>query len=194
LSTGQFPSAANQPVPGSEQRQNSRRSSGIILFSLTLAVVLLYFTLRGLDWSAFWETVKNGHYGIILIMIPIASINYFIRALRWSIFVRSEKKIPILTVFWANMVGYMGNAYLPARAGELLRSAFLGEKSGLGTSFILATALVERILDAVALVLIGSISLLWLGNISPWLANAVSIMALAGILGLAVILAAPFQE
>jgi len=127
-------------------------------------------------------------------MIPIASINYFIRALRWSIFVRSEKKIPILTVFWANMVGYMGNAYLPARAGELLRSAFLGEKSGLGTSFILATALVERILDAVALVLIGSISLLWLGNISPWLANAVSIMALAGILGLAVILAAPFQE
>jgi hypothetical protein len=194
LSTDQFPSAANQPVPGSEKRQNSRRSSGVILFSLTLAVVLLYFTLRGLDWSAFWKTIRNGYYEFLLLIIPIGSANYFIRALRWSIFVRSEKKIPILSVFWANMVGYMGNAYLPARAGELLRSAFLGQKSGLGTSFVFATALVERILDAVTLVLIGSISLLWLGNISPWLANAVRIMALAGILGLAVIIAAPFQE
>lgn len=156
--------------------------------------MLLYFTLRGLDWGAFWKTIRNGHYEFLLLTIPIGSANYFIRALRWSIFVRSEKKIPILSVFWANMVGYMGNAYLPARAGELLRSAFLGEKSGLGTSFILATALVERILDAITLVLIGSISLLWLGNISPWLANAVRVMALAGILGLAVIIAAPFQE
>lgn len=166
----------------------------VILFSLTLAVVLLYFTLRGLDWSAFWKTIRNGHYGFLLLIIPIGSANYFIRALRWSIFVRSEKKIPILSVFWANMVGYMGNAYLPARAGELLRSAFLGQKSGLGTSFVFATAMVERILDTVALVLIGSISLLWLGNISPWLANAVRIISLAGILGLAVIIAAPFQE
>jgi uncharacterized protein (TIRG00374 family) len=188
------PAETTRGVPHNDPRRSRRRSLWVLLFSLILASVLLYFTLRGLDWAAFWKTIRNGHYEFLLLVIPIGSANYFIRALRWSIFVSSEKKIPILSVFWANMVGYMGNAYLPARAGELLRSAFLGEKSGLGTSFILATALVERILDAIALVLIGSISLLWLGNISPWLANAVRIMALAGLLGLAVIVAAPFQE
>jgi uncharacterized protein (TIRG00374 family) len=92
------------------------------------------------------------------------------------------------------MVGYMGNAYLPARAGELLRSAFLGQKGALGTSFVLATALSERILDAVTLVLIGSVSLISQGSMPPALANGVRVMAVAGLLGLAVILLAPFQE
>jgi hypothetical protein len=155
---------------------------------------LLYFTLRGLDWAAFWSALRNGHYEILLLTIPIASISYFIRAVRWSVLVRSEAPVPILSVFWANMVGYMGNAYLPARAGELLRSAFLGQKGGLGTSFVLATALSERFLDAVALVLIGSVALLSQGSMPPALANGVRVMAVAGFLGLTVILLAPYQE
>lgn len=92
------------------------------------------------------------------------------------------------------MVGYLGNAYLPARAGELLRSAYLGRRQGLGTSFVLATALVERALDVVALVLIGSLSLLIQTNISPLLVNALRLMAFAAAAGLFVIIAAPFQE
>lgn len=143
---------------------------------------------------AFWKTLKSGHYQFLLFTIPIASVNYFIRASRWSVFVRAEKKVSVLSVFWANMVGYMGNAFLPARAGELLRSAFLGQKSGLGTSFVLATALAERVLDAIALVMIGSMSLLWQGNISPMFTNAVRITALVGALGLGILIIAPFQE
>ena len=92
------------------------------------------------------------------------------------------------------MVGYMGNAYLPARAGELIRSAYLGRQNGLGASFVLATALVERSLDVVALVLIGSISLLVQADISPLLVNALQFMALAGTIGLLAIILAPFQE
>jgi len=180
--------------PAKDLRISGRRPSWVFLFSLILVAVLLFFVLRGLDWVALWVTVKSGHYEILFITIPIASINYFIRALRWSIIVSSEKKTPLLLVFWANMVGYMGNAFLPARAGELLRSAYLGRKTGLGTSFVLATAMAERVLDAIALVLVGSVSLLCLGNISPWLANAVRFMALAGTMGLAIIIIAPFQE
>lgn len=139
-------------------------------------------------------TLKSGRYQFLLLTIPIVCVNYFIRASRWSVFVRTEKKVPVLSVFWANMVGYMGNAFLPARAGELLRSAFLGVISGLGTSFVLATALAERVLDAIALVLIGSISVLWLGNISPLMMNAVRITALIGAIGLGILIIAPFQE
>ena len=174
-----FPAASESN--GSDPDKDPRRSSWILIFSLLLASVLLYFALRGLDWDAFLDTIRNGHYEYLLLTIPISSTNYFIRALRWSIFMRSDKKTPILSVFWANMVGYMGNAYLPARAGEVLRSALLGRRSGLGTSFVFATALVERILDTLALLLIGSLSFLVLGGMSPLLANAVKIMALIGV-------------
>jgi uncharacterized protein (TIRG00374 family) len=92
------------------------------------------------------------------------------------------------------MVGYLGNSFLPARAGELLRSAFLGRKTGLGTSFVLATALTERLLDAVALVLLGSVALLSQASMGSLLASALRLVAIAALAGLAVIIIAPFQE
>ena len=165
-----------------------------LILSLSIASVLLYFSLRNLDWSTFWETVSHGHYQIIWLVLPIISFNYFLRAYRWSLLISSDRKIPVLSVFWANMVGYLGNAYLPARAGELLRSAFLGEKSGLGTSFVLATAFVERFLDVITLVIIGSVALALQGNIPPMMMKAIGIMAFLGLAGLFFILILPSQE
>jgi glycosyltransferase 2 family protein len=171
-----------------------KRPAWLLVFAFLLAIVLLYFTLRGLDWATFWNTITKGHYEILLVMLPLVSVNFFIRAVRWSTLVNTGKKIPMQTIFWANMVGYLGNSYLPARAGELIRSAYLGQKNKAGTSFVFATALVERLLDVVALVLIGSVSMLMQSQISALLAGAIKIMAAIGAIGLAIVIAAPFQE
>jgi uncharacterized protein (TIRG00374 family) len=165
-----------------------------LIFSLVIASVFIYFSLRNLDWGKFWETISHGHYEIIWFVLPIISINYYFRAFRWSLLINSGRKMPVLEVFWINMVGYLGNAYLPARAGELLRSGILGNKSTLGTSFVLATGLVERFLDVIFLVLIGSVSLVLKGNIPLILVRAISIMALLGFASLVIILILPFQE
>jgi glycosyltransferase 2 family protein len=180
-------------LPANDLQTRKKSSTWLLVFAFLLAAVLLYFTLRGLDWASFWKAITGGHYAILLLTIPLASINYFIRATRWSTLVNSEKKIPLLSVFWANMVGYLGNAYLPARAGELIRSAYLGQKST-GTSFVFATAMVERLLDVIALVLIGSVALLMQSQISFLLAGAIKLMAAAGVLGLVIVIIAPFQE
>jgi glycosyltransferase 2 family protein len=170
------------------------RNRIVIVISFAIAGALLYLALRNLDWASFWDILKNGNYKIVLLLLPIGSFNYFLRAMRWRILVQSEGNIPALSVFWANMVGYLGNAYLPARAGELLRSAFLGKQSGTGTSFVLATALTERILDAMALVLIGSAALVIQSDVSGPVSTAVRTMAIAASVGLLVIFLAPFFE
>jgi uncharacterized protein (TIRG00374 family) len=182
------------PPASAPQPQKKRRPAWALAFGFLLAAVLLYFTLRGLDWSTFWLEIRGGQYEILLLTIPIASINYFIRALRWRILVQSQGRISALSVFWANMVGYLGNAYMPARAGELLRSAYLGQKSGSGISFVLATALTERILDVLALVLIGSVSLAFQVELSGVLLIAVRTMAVAALVGLLVVYLVPFFE
>ena len=170
------------------------RKNWLFWAALPLALFFLYLALRGLDWAAFWKILSEGRYAILFLTVPIASLNYLLRALRWRIFLQAEKPVSLPAVFWANMIGYTGNAYLPARAGEVFRSVALGRKTGLGASFVLATALSERLLDVVALVLIGSLALLSQGQISGVLANAVWTMAAAGVLGLAVFLLAPSQE
>jgi len=171
-----------------------RRPAWVLVFVFLLAGVLLYFSLRGIEWATFWHSITGGHYQILLLTIPLASLNYFIRAARWGTLVNTERKVPLLSIFWANMVGYLGNAFLPARAGELIRSAYLGQKTGAGTSFVFATALVERLLDVIALVLIGSVAVLLQSQTSLLLADAIKVMAAAGVIGLAIVIVMPFQE
>jgi len=57
-----------------------------------MASVLPVFHLA---WSGLVGLLENDSewaYEFLLLIIPIASINYFIRAIRWSIFVNSERK------------------------------------------------------------------------------------------------------
>jgi glycosyltransferase 2 family protein len=166
----------------------------VTIIAILLAVLFLYLTLRDLNWVSFWNTLVTGQYQYLALTIPIASANYFIRSLRWGILVRSEKKISHPSIFWSNMVGYMGNAFLPARAGEVLRSVAISRNFGLSTSFVFATALTERIMDVVALILISSISLLSINIFPDSLSSALKFMTFAGLLGLFFVICSPWLE
>jgi len=123
-----------------------------------------------------------------------------LRSLRWRVLLSAEKKVAPLTVFWATMAGYLGNNFLPARAGELIRSAALGHKAGLSKSWVFATALTERLLDVVALVLFSLAAVLLLPSSvlglpsSAWLVRAWKLMGTVGVAGIIIILAAPRFE
>ncbi len=90
-----------------------------------------------------------------MVAVALNSISYILRSLRWGVLLRAERSISPVTVFWATMLGYLANSFLPARAGEVIRSAVLGQKAGLSKSWVFATALTERLLDAIALILIS---------------------------------------
>ena len=91
------------------------------------------------------------------------------------------------------MSGYLANNVLPARAGELVRAVYIGKENDIAISFTLATGLVERFLDLIALVIIGSITLTVSGIISAQLQDALKIMTIVAVVGLAGILAVPYM-
>jgi len=172
-------------------RTTARRNLWLTLFTFGLASLLLYLALRGVDWKAFLETLRQGRYNLLPLVFLFSSVNYFIRAMRWRVLLSAERPIHPLTVFWANMAGYLGNSFLPARAGELLRTAALSNKTGINASFVLATALTERLLDVIALALISALALLSLPGISSPFASALQGMAALGVVGILVVLLAP---
>src|SRR5207249_27914 len=92
--------------------------------------------------------------------------------------------------FWATVVGYLGNNFLPARAGELIRSVMIGRRANINKSYVLATALTERIMDVVALVLISLVALISLEGLPGWLHTAAQVMAMLGVVGVVGLFAA----
>ena len=50
---------------------------------------------------------------------------------RWRILLNTDAHFDVATVFVATMAGYLGNSFLPARAGEFVRSYIISSRSSL---------------------------------------------------------------
>src|SRR4029077_12372037 len=73
------------------------------------------------------------------------------RAIRWGIFFQPERQLPFRPLFGTLAISYMASTFLPLRSGELLRPGFLGQREGLSASRVLATILLEKLFDFLAL-------------------------------------------
>jgi hypothetical protein len=147
--------------------------------------------LRGLDWQAFLSALKQAHYIYLPLLIVWSSLSYLVRALRWRVLLTREKPLALSNVFWANMAGYLGNNLLPARAGELIRAAYIAKQENISGSFALATGLVERLVDMLALLILGSISLAYAGLLTGPLQTGLQVVAAIGAIGLLTIFLLP---
>lgn len=151
--------------------------------SLLLATILLGIALRGVDWPRIGKTIAGAQWRFLAAATGVTCISYFMRALRWRILLNAEASLPVAPVFWANMAGYAGNTFLPARAGELIRTLLIRGRSSLSTPYVLTTALSERLMDALALVLCSALLLLGIHSKPAWLESVSRTMAFAAAVG-----------
>src|ERR1700681_3216455 len=148
-----------------------------------LAAVLLYYSLRGIEWTQVARIATGASPGLLALAAGLGTTTLFLRACRWRILLNAEGTVSLSTAFWATAAGYFGNNFLPARAGELVRTFMISSRSALEATYVLATALSERVADAVALVIISAVVLLILPPQPGWLAGAARPFAMIGLLG-----------
>lgn len=161
-----------------------RRRRLLALASFGLAAGLLYLVLRQQDWAAFLAILTNARYDLLPLVFAWGSLAFLVHALRWRLLVQSEKPVRLVDVFFANMVGFLGNTLLPAQAGSLARSAYLLQMSGASASFSLATQVVQRIMDTVALIVVGGLALAGSGVVDGRFQAALGLMSLVAAAGL----------
>jgi uncharacterized protein (TIRG00374 family) len=186
--------ASTPPEISDSQPKTSKSSRWFLIIAIPLAGLLLYLSLKGLDWAEFGRVISAGQYGFLGVVALMGSVNYFIRSQRWRVLLQKEQAVGALTMFWATMIGYLGNAYLPARAGEVLRSVALGKRTGISAGYILATALVERIIDVAALILIGAICLGVVQALPPIFQTGMILLAALAVGGLIFLFLLPSLE
>jgi glycosyltransferase 2 family protein len=162
--------------------------------SLALAGVLLYYSLRGIEWDRVWSLVKGAHWEGVALSLSIMTVTLFLRAIRWRILLSAEKQVSVSLAFWATSAGYLGNNLLPARAGEVVRTMMVSARSGISRAFVLTTALSERVADAIVLITISGVTLITLPEKPGWLADAAKPFAVIGLCGVAGIAFVPVFE
>lgn len=156
--------------------------------------MLLWFSIRGTSWSGVWHLISRAAPAPLILSLAIASFSLFVRAVRWRLLLLTAGPVKTTTVFVAISVGYCGNLFLPARAGELIRTLMIHRAAGLSKAFVLTTAGCERLSDAIALVLISSITLAALPVRPGWFAHAAGPFIVAALIGISAIVFLPKFE
>jgi uncharacterized membrane protein YbhN (UPF0104 family) len=103
-----------------------------------------------------------------------------LRGERWLRLLRSNRTHPAhlsrVDAYAVTTVGYMGNNALPARAGDILKSVLSSRQAGTATADGFGTLVAERVLDAIALVLVFAVLVTTLSlplGVEGWMLAAV---------------------
>jgi uncharacterized protein (TIRG00374 family) len=162
------------------------------IVSILFAGVLLYFSLRGIEWNRVGQILLRARLPLVAVVCALGTATLMLRALRWRVLLLAEGRVSMKTAFWATSAGYFGNNFLPARAGELVRTFMISAGTKLSKTFVLTTALSERVADAIVLVTISAIVLLTVDTAGPsWLSQAARPFAILGMCGVAAIAVLP---
>jgi uncharacterized membrane protein YbhN (UPF0104 family) len=132
--------------------------------SILLAVALLYFAFRKVDWNDFWAALRACRWEFVLLSTVFGLCGFYLRALRWrEVLLPIDPTTRTLSCFNGVNIGYAVNMVLP-RVGEVLRCTYItthskkvkdpetGEEHHLATfDKALGTAVLERSVDVVML-------------------------------------------
>ena len=145
------------------QDQNVVRSMRMRTFvqkyiGLAIALVLMIFFLRNVDYVGVVDAIAAARQGMIFLAFLLLTLGYVIRAIRWRYLLSPLGQVALRIALHSTMIGFAVNSILPGRVGELLRPYLLARQEGLSASAVVATVLVERVLDLVAILLIFGIS------------------------------------
>ncbi len=131
-----------------------------VFIGTSIAIVLLYFVFRNIEWVDFWQRAKKTNYSWVFFSIAISLATFIVRAYRWNILLEPLGfKLKTSRTTLAVIIGYLANMALP-RLGEITRCGVLNKNDKVPIPEAIGSVVTERIMDALTLLLLILISLI----------------------------------
>jgi glycosyltransferase 2 family protein len=131
-------------------------------FFLGLGIFLAWWSVKDLtadNKSQIRTALKTAEYWLIIPVFGILFLSHFIRALRWRLLIQPLGHNPSKTnAFFAVLIGYLTNQAVP-RLGEVVKCTMLARYEKIPADKLIGTIILERIIDAITLLIIFGITL-----------------------------------
>lgn len=128
------------------------RRAALAVLGFGLGGLCLWLSSRDVDWREAVRIFRAADPAGIAAGIALFGAGVLLRAWRWRTILAFQGHVPMARSLQALLAGYAVNSILPARLGELFRAHYLGRLTGLSRSGVLASIVVERLLDLVTVV------------------------------------------
>ena len=131
-----------------------------LIIGVIISLVLVYFSLRGIDYPGLLRAMQGMEYGYAAIALAIMFLMQVIRSIRWGFILRPIHKVGQFDLFAVTCVGFLAIASFPARLGEFARPFLITKKAPIKMSSALATIFIERAFDSLTVFLIFAFMML----------------------------------
>lgn len=156
---------------------------------LLLAVAILWWFGRRLNWAEVKAAVKQSDWRLIAVAAVIIGSGYLWRALRWQSLLKPLTKAGLGPIWIATTVGFASVLTL-GRAGEVVRPVvlpMLDKRVRPAASFV--TIMVERLYDTMTVVFLFALNLLWFRPSAATATDVAHMREVGGLLVTGVLLA-----
>lgn len=132
------------------------RAFASLTIGILVSVVCLWYAFRGVDLQAMAAGIGRVSLPWVLASVAGALLGLVIRGVRWRFLVVGGEGIGSWSLVSATYIGVMANNFLPARLGEVVRAWVLARRERTSMPTVLASIVVERLLDVItAVALLG---------------------------------------
>lgn len=127
-----------------------------------ISAALLVFLFRRIDWHEVQQRLDHANWWLLVLASFGATLMFPLRARRWrTILDPVAPRLPFGPLWRSTAIGMMVNNVVPARAGELARAyALTREVPALPFSTTLASLVVDRVFDAIVVLLLLALAIL----------------------------------
>lgn len=119
-----------------------------------LACVLMAWFLRGANLTDVWLQVRHARGDLLVASLLSIGVLFVARTIRWRYLLTPLGHARFRTVFRTTVIGFGALGLLPVRVGDVIRPYLLARQEGLPISSVMATVVMERVLDLVAVLVL----------------------------------------
>jgi glycosyltransferase 2 family protein len=159
-----------------------RGSLAIRILGLLVSALALWLVLRSVDLGACATVLSRANPIPLAACLAVIATQVVLRSFRWRLLLppppgRGHTKvtriIPVL------LVGYLGNAVLPARLGEPVRAYLVARREQLDAVESFGSVVLERVVDTATLAVMACVAAVAV-NAPSWIIQATAVAALIG--------------
>lgn len=132
------------------------------LIGITISGLLLWWSLKDVKFAEVVQHLREARLAPIVLAVFLANITFVLRIFRWQLLLPDHegRRLPAGPLWHAIAMGFMANNILPLRIGEVVRTFAATRLAGVRFSTALTSIAVERLFDALAVVLLLGLGLL----------------------------------
>jgi glycosyltransferase 2 family protein len=157
----------------------------LVVVGIVSSCVAIALLVAAVDPSRTLAVIQQARPAPLALAIVILAVQVLVRAARWRLLLGRAGdgvRLPFWLVLRALLIGYLGNAALPARLGEAARAGVVARAANRAFGTVLGTVLLERVIDLVALAGLALVASLF-AQVPALVVNVAAVTIAVGLAG-----------